>query len=115
MSGIVTLAKIAAFTGLAPPTLRESPAFRGARSHLAPRCILLSRPPSRGNRPPTVHKIRLSSAAGELSSFIQDSANHSIPIARASCSGLVQSIFSSPPRRSTVADSLEMFRAATLG
>ena len=50
---------------------------------------------------PPIRKTRQSSAAAELSSFIQESANHSTPIGRASWSGLVQSIFSSPSRRSS--------------
>src|SRR5207237_464004 len=43
------------------------------------------------------------SAAAELFSLIQDFANHSTPIGRASCRGLVQSIFSSPSWRSRFA------------
>ena len=49
-----------------------------------------------------------------LSSFVQESAKHSTPIGRARCSGLVQSIFSSPSRRSNSHVS-EVCSAAPLG
>jgi hypothetical protein len=64
------------------------------------------------DRSPPLDKPRQSSSATSLSSFGQDSANHSIPIGRESCGGLVQSIFSSPSRRSTVAGTRSVSRRA---
>jgi hypothetical protein len=85
MSGIVMFAyvrQVAAFTGLAPPTLRESLACRCVGPHLAVRTPCLSRPPRRRNRVRQPQKLG-DPAAAELFSFRQDSANHSMPIGAA--------------------------------
>jgi hypothetical protein len=66
---------------------------------VTPGDILVLQALNRSEPPPIPRKVDRSSSATSFSVFIQGSANHSIPIGRESCRGLVQSIFSSPSRR----------------